>query len=86
MSMGTSCPTSASRVFMGPGTSCGPATNRLDCCPANFDRANGIDLQDILDFCGAWFGSNLAADFDHNGRLALNDFIGFVSAWVAGCH
>jgi hypothetical protein len=80
--------------FQGVGSVCGPAGNPTTCCPANFNRVNGLEVQDIFDFINAWFAGCTAvgpgncrfgsADFNGNG-LAVQDIFDYLNTWFAGC-
>lgn len=75
----------AGRSFAGAGSVCGTTSNPIACCPANFNRVNGLDNSDVTDFMSAWFAMDPRADFDHNGVFDSNDVFAFLNAWSAGC-
>lgn len=54
-------------------------------CPADFNHAGGVTVQDIFDFLGAWFSSSLSADFNGIGGLTVQDIFDFLGAWFSGC-
>ncbi len=54
-------------------------------CSADFNGVNGITVQDIFDFLGAWFAGDPRADFDASGSITVQDIFGFLGAWFAGC-
>jgi len=64
-------------------------------CRANFNGVNGVTVQDIFDFLGAWFAGCTAggagacqygsADFNGVSGLTVQDIFDFLSAWFAGC-
>ena len=54
-------------------------------CPADFNGAGGLTVQDIFDFLGAWFAGDPRADFNGIGGLSVQDIFDFLSAWFAGC-
>ncbi len=73
-------------TFQGPNTACSPdPANPTTCCPANFNSAGGLDVQDIFDFLNTWLAANLAADFNHSGTIDVPDIFDFLNAWLAGC-
>ncbi len=54
-------------------------------CPADFNGANGLSVQDIFDFLAAWFAGNASADFNHTNGIGVQDIFDFLGAWFAGC-
>jgi hypothetical protein len=54
-------------------------------CPADFNRRNGLEVQDIFAFLQAWFAAEPRADFDSSGILEAVDIFAFLQAWFAGC-
>jgi hypothetical protein len=75
----------AGGTFRGAGSACedGPG-NPTSCCPANFNRVNGLEVQDIFDFLNAWFAGDPSADID-GGGLAVSDIFTFITLWFSGC-
>jgi hypothetical protein len=57
----------------------------LNVCPADFNAAGGINVQDIFDFLGAWFAGDARANFNGAGGLTVQDIFDFLAAWFAGC-
>ncbi len=55
------------------------------CCPADFNHANGVTVQDIFDFLTAWLAGNTSADFNHINGVTVQDIFDFLTAWLAGC-
>jgi probable HAF family extracellular repeat protein len=53
-------------------------------CPADFNGADGLSVQDIFDFLNAWFAGSPAADIN-GGGLSVQDIFDFLNAWFAGC-
>jgi hypothetical protein len=78
-------------IYQGDGSACGPAGNPTTCCMANFDGVNGIAVQDIFAFLGAWFaqagqtGPGLSADCNHDSIVNVSDIFAYLGAWFAGC-
>ena len=67
---------------------CGAATSgpaQLVVCPADFNCADGLSVQDIFDFLGAWFAGEPRAEFNGDGHLNANDIFSFLGAWFGGC-
>lgn len=54
-------------------------------CPADFDKVDGVNVQDIFSFLNTWFTGNQAADFDGVNGVEVSDIFGFLNAWFAGC-
>ncbi len=52
-------------------------------CPADFNNAGGVTVQDIFDFLGAWFASDARADFNNAGGITVQDIFDFLTAWFA---
>ena len=82
----------------GYGSACAtPAnsTNLTTCCPANVNHVNGLNIQDIFDFIGAWFNgcsgqagppcNGVFADFNGDGFYTIADIFAFLAAFFAGC-
>jgi hypothetical protein len=63
------------------------ASNTSPCCYADFNKINGLSVQDIFDYLSAWFGASPFANYagDGNaGALAVQDIFDFLAAWFAG--
>ncbi|MCC6321356.1 MAG: hypothetical protein IT438_07970 [Phycisphaerales bacterium] len=73
-------------VFEGSGIACLSPGNPTTCCPANFNGASGVSVQDIFDFLAAYFSNNPAADFNSSGALSVQDIFDFLAAYFAGCN
>ncbi len=54
-------------------------------CPADFNNANGVTVQDIFDFLTAWLAGNAEADFNNINGVTVQDIFDFLTAWLAGC-
>ena len=72
-------------TFAGADTVCGDIGNPIGCCPANFNQAGGVTVQDIFDFLAAYFAANPSADFNHNGSVTVQDVFDFLYAYFTGC-
>ncbi len=72
-------------AYQGDNTACGPAGNPTTCCPANFNQAGGLSVQDIFDFLAAYFANSLSADFNSSGGLSVQDIFDFLAAYFTGC-
>jgi serine protease len=55
-------------------------------CPADFNAADGLTVQDIFDYLNAWFAGVIRADFNGVSGLNTQDVFDFLNAWFAGCH
>ena len=55
------------------------------CCPADFNGAGGVTVQDIFDFLAAWFAGNPSADFNGVSGVTVQDIFDFLAAWFMGC-
>jgi hypothetical protein len=72
-------------AFQGAGTACGATDNPTTCCPANFNSAAGITVQDIFDYLAAYFAGDVRADFNGAGGVTVQDIFDFLAAYFAGC-
>jgi hypothetical protein len=64
------------------------AVDALTCVPpclADFNREDGVTLQDIFDFIGGFFGQDPAADINRSGSVTVQDIFDFLAAYFAGC-
>jgi hypothetical protein len=86
---GTSCSSSTQAActgtYQGDGSACGPMGNPTTCCPANFNGAGGVTVQDIFDFLAAYFSGDLRADFNQAGGVSVQDIFDYLAAYFAGC-
>ncbi|MCC6320669.1 MAG: hypothetical protein IT438_04440 [Phycisphaerales bacterium] len=56
------------------------------CCPADFNQSGPPPtVQDIFEFLAAYFGNNVAADFNTSGVLSVQDIFDFLAAYFSGC-
>lgn len=80
------CVSADGRVVAGTGTYFNIARGWIAelWCPADFNRSNSVEVQDIFDYLGAWFAMDPRADNDGNG-LTVQDIFDFLGAWFAGC-
>jgi hypothetical protein len=71
--------------FVGAG-SCGPSPTS-PCCHADYNKINGISVQDIFDFLSDWFASNPYANVGGTGApgpLSVQNIFDFLGDWFAG--
>ena len=54
-------------------------------CRADFNGVDGVSVQDVFDFLGAWFAGDQRADFDGSGGITVQDLFAFLNVWFAGC-
>jgi hypothetical protein len=68
--------------------SCNVAVNsRTPCCHADYNKINGISVQDIFDFLNDWFaGSPFAAPAGDgvSGTLSVQNIFDYLNMWFAG--
>ncbi len=81
---GPSC-TGSGGTFLGPTVVCGSPENPTTCCPANFNGAGGVTVQDIFDFLSSYFNNDPSADFNGVGGVTVQDIFDYLSAYFAGC-
>jgi hypothetical protein len=85
------CTTTASLAgaqFIATSTVC-TGTTLAGCCNADYNKVNGIEVQDIFDFINDWLASKLYANTNGNGNtgpLAVQNIFDFINEWLAGCH
>jgi hypothetical protein len=86
---GTACSISTlaacSGVYQGDNSACGAIGNPTTCCPANFNLAGGVTVQDIFDFLGAYFANDPRADFNAAGGITVQDIFDYLGAYFTGC-
>ncbi len=75
----------ASQFFSGGSYSLRGGFMANTACKADFNRVNGVNVQDIFDFLAAWFAGNPAADFNDANGNTIQDIFDFLAAWFAGC-
>jgi hypothetical protein len=78
----------AGAAFSATGSTCnsGPVSSS-PCCYANYNKANGITVQDIFDFLTDWFAGNNFAKTGGDGAtggLTVQNIFDFLSDWFAG--
>ena len=77
--------TSASGEWIGPGTTCqGQPGNPITCCPANFNQADGVTVQDLFDYLDAWFTLAPTADLNGDTNVTVQDLFDYLDLWFAG--
>jgi glucose/arabinose dehydrogenase len=54
-------------------------------CPADFNGAGGITVQDVFDFLAAYFHGDARGDFNHVGGITVQDVFDFLAAYFEGC-
>jgi hypothetical protein len=63
------------------------AISNSPCCYANYNKVNGITVQDIFDFLGDWFAGKpyaLVGGNGTSGTLAVQNIFDFLSNWFNG--
>lgn len=71
----------------GRYTTSDPVTFRVDtgACPADIDRAGGLNIDDLFVYLNLWFAGDARADFDRSGTRDIDDIFVYLNAWFAGC-
>lgn len=77
----------AGSTFISNSTSCNASGNTTTpCCYADYDKLNGIQVNDIFAFLNDWFANSTFATVGGNGTTTpgVPDIFGFLNAWFAG--
>jgi subtilisin-like proprotein convertase family protein len=84
-----SCTTSgalAGAVFTTSAAVCG-SNAASPCCFADYNKLNGLSVQDIFDFLNDWFAGRpyaIPGGNGSSGTLAVQNIFDFLNAWFAG--
>lgn len=62
-----------------------PTPQMPPACPADFNGAGGISVQDLFDFLVSYFAGEARADFNGVDGLSVQDVFDFLAAYFAGC-
>ena len=70
-----------------------PACNTVNstttpCCYPDYDKLNGIQVQDIFAYLNDWFAGSTYAEVGGDGttnNLSVGNIFAFLNAWFAGC-
>lgn len=93
---GATCNTTVSFVaclgdnaaYLGAVPQCNaPGITSTPCCYADFDKLNGISVQDIFAFLNAWFAGSpyaLTGGNGDTGTLTVQNIFDFLNAWFSG--
>ena len=77
----------AGAAFAAAG-SCNATGNATSpCCYANYNKVNGVNVQDIFDFLGDWFAGSPFANVGGTGAaaaLTVQNIFDFLNDWFAG--
>jgi hypothetical protein len=78
----------AGAFYATTSTTCntGPVSN-APCCYADYNKVNGISVQDIFDFLGDWFAGVPFANVGGTGTggtLSVQNIFDFLNDWFAG--
>ncbi len=86
---GTSCSVTTAQAcagaFKGVGSVCDAPGNPTTCCPANFNRSGGVDVQDLFDFLASYFAADASADMNQSGEVTVQDVFVFIEVFFTGC-
>ncbi len=78
----------AGAFFAASGTVCNAgAVSNSPCCYADYNKINGVSVQDIFDFLSDWFAGFPYANVGGNGSggaLTVQNIFDFLSNWFAG--
>ena len=64
-----------------------PGNARTPCCYADYNKVNGLEIQDIFDFINDWLASSPYANVGGTGApgpLNVQNIFDFLNAWLAG--
>ena len=79
--------TAGAAFVSASGTCNSGAVSNAPCCYADYNKANGITVQDIFDFLADWFAGNNFAKVGGDGSagpLAVQNIFDFLSNWFNG--
>jgi hypothetical protein len=57
----------------------------LKLCAGDFNRCNGVSVQDLFDFLAEWFAKGWKADVSEDGTVSVQDLFDFMAQWFAPC-
>lgn len=63
-------------------------TTIAGCCHADYNKINGIEIQDIFDYINDWLAGSIFANTGGDGTpgpLAVQNIFDFINDWLAGC-
>jgi hypothetical protein len=87
----TSCvgAATAGAVYTTTSAACNAGSTHTPCCYADYNKSDGLSVQDIFDFLNSWFAGSLYAipgGDGASGTLAVQNIFDFLNAWfVGGC-
>jgi hypothetical protein len=74
----------AGAVYVG-GVACVGSSASQPCCRADFNKVDGVTVQDIFDFLNAWFAGSPFTQIAAPGTSGVQDIFDFLNTWFAGC-
>lgn len=83
----TLTPGNGAGLAFGNSPSCNvPGNARFPCCYADYNKVNGINVQDIFDYLSDWFAGNPLAAFGGPGNTAptVQHIFDLINAWFTG--
>jgi hypothetical protein len=60
------------------------AAAQVPCCRADFNKVDGITIQDIFDYLNAWFEGSAFTHLATPGAATIQDIFDFLNLWFAG--
>jgi hypothetical protein len=68
------------------GAACNAAGDAVSpCCLADFNKADGVTIDDIFIYLNAWFATSDFANVGEPGAPNIDDIFIFLNAWFGGC-
>jgi hypothetical protein len=78
----------AGAVFVSAAAACNAGGSTITpCCYADYNKLNGISVQDIFDYLNDWFGGSSLANTGGDGAtgtLTVQAIFDYLNAWFAG--
>lgn len=77
----------AGASFTTSSATCNSGSTSTPCCYADYNKLNGISVQDIFDYLNDWFAGRPYANTGSTGTgpLTVQNIFSFLNAWFAGC-
>jgi hypothetical protein len=81
-------PAGLAGVSTPAGAICNVGSFRTPCCYGDYNKVNGLSVQDIFDFLNDWFTGSPYARAGSDGSaapLTVQNIFDFLNMWFAGC-